>query len=55
MVLRLITEMKRSNSGPQLGTLKDGAKKKKAEQRWMFSQKVLFWPLCSYEAEGSIQ
>lgn len=30
-------------------------KKRKAERRRMFSQKVLVRPLCSYEAEGSIQ
>lgn len=29
MVLRLITEMKRSNCGPQLGRFKEGAKEKK--------------------------
>lgn len=30
-------------------------KKRRIQRRWMFSQKELFWPLCSYEAEGSIQ
>lgn len=30
-------------------------KKRRTQRRWMFSQKVLFWHLCSYEAEGSMQ